>query len=197
MKAHRLQAESRRPPCIIFWKPLPSPAIPRMLGSFRVTAICLVAIDLMKSKAAGQLGWRKRPGSASEAKLRGRASRVRSTFCGIPLAQHPGRVHGGTSKQRLHTGQPRRRLHAGRECPGVAQGFGRANGRKTRQSDRWVGLERFPTVPWCGPEYSRSPCRERALPEQQVPVDAPRRIRPHRVPPIPDEARSRELTGDH
>ena len=34
---------------------------------------------------------------------------------------------------------------------------------KLAESDRWVGLERFPTVPWCGPEYSRSPCRERAL----------------------------------
>ena len=28
---------------------------------------------------------------------------------------------------------------------------------KLAESDRWVGLERFPTVPWCGPEYSRSP----------------------------------------
>ena len=68
---------------------------------------------------------------------------------------------------------------------------------KLAESDRCVGLERFPTVPWCGPEYSWSPCRERALPEQQVPVDAPRRTvltECRRFQMKPDRASSPEIT---
>ena len=68
---------------------------------------------------------------------------------------------------------------------------------KLAESDRWVGLERFPTVPWCGPEYSRSSCRERALPAQQVPVDAPRRTvltECRRFQMKPDRASSHEIT---
>ena len=145
----------------------------------------------------GRCGSAGGAGSASEAKLRGRASRVRSFFCGIPLAQHPGPVHGGTSKQRLHTGGPHRRLHAGRECPGVAQGFGRANGRETR---------RVRPVRWLGAVPNGSMVRARTLLESMPREStsgaasaggrAPAH-RPHRVSPIPDEARSRELTGDH